>query len=188
VQRWLELETEKPIIYLSLGTMVTISEKLACCLIKAVKKLRCRVLWVSKLNSIPKNYQTDPDMHWSAWVPQPLLLANPRVKCFVSHAGSGAVQEALWFAKPMLCIPQIWDQSYNAWVIQALGVGRVIDKRNFSEAEITQYLVELLGDSGMQKNSKQYSQEVRTLNTSQAVSDYILSELGPTKPVIDAGI
>jgi|26BtaG_2_1085354.scaffolds.fasta_scaffold00056_6 UDP:flavonoid glycosyltransferase YjiC (YdhE family) len=174
-QDWLGRQAEKPVILVSLGSMVTITEKLSRCLIEAARKNRCRLLWVSRTNPIPTRFEQDQDIRWVSWAPQPSLLADYRIRGFVSHAGSGAVQEAFWFAKPLLCIPQIWDQPYNAWVVESLGVGKVINKNDFSEQQVSRYLNSILSDDTIGERMTQYSQEIRELDSDAAVSEYILS-------------
>lgn len=105
------------------------------------------------------------------------FLANERVKCFVSHAGSGAVQEAFWFAKPMLCIPQIRDQPYNAWVVENLGAGRTISRNRFSKSRVSHYLKHVLYDTEIRENISRYSQEVRKLNSEEAIRAYLFSTM-----------
>lgn len=179
-QAWLEMQPEKPVILASLGSMVSITTKLSTCLIRGAKENNCRILWVSRTDPIPVSFRNDPDIHWVSWAPQPTLLADQRIRGFISHAGSGAVQEAFWFAKPLLCIPQIWDQPYNAWVVESLGVGRVINKNHFSVMQVSRCLSDILHDDTMKKTIDRYSQEIRALDSSTEVSEYIFSACSPT--------
>lgn len=55
-------------------------------------------------------------------VPQPAVLRV--ADAFVTHAGMGSCTEALWYAVPMVAIPQAVDQPLNAAQLEALGVGR----------------------------------------------------------------
>lgn len=173
-QAWLEMQPHKPVILVSLGSMVTITNKLSHCLIKGAKQNECRILWVSRTDPLPESFRNDQDIRWVSWGPQPTLLADPRIRGFVSHAGSGAVQEAFWFAKPMLCIPQIWDQPYNAWVVASLGAGRVIDKGRFSVEQVSGYVSDILNDPSIKQTMDRHSREIRELNSGNAVTKYIL--------------
>ncbi|WP_417566812.1 glycosyltransferase [Marinobacter sp.] len=174
-EAWLEMQPKKPVILVSLGSMVTITKKLSDCLIVGAKENHCRILWVSRTNPIPDRLRNDSDIRWLSWAPQPSLLADKRIRGFVSHAGSGAVQEAFWFAKPLVCIPQIWDQPYNAWVVEELGAGRVINKSDFSAKEVSQCLSDILNDSTIKETLDRYSEEIRENNSGDAVSEYIFS-------------
>jgi UDP:flavonoid glycosyltransferase YjiC (YdhE family) len=174
---WLDMQPNKPVILVSLGSMVTITNKLSLCLIKGAKQNNCRILWVSRTDPLPENFRDDADIRWISWGPQPTLLADPRIRGFVSHAGSGAVQEAFWFAKPLLCIPQIWDQPYNAWVVESLGAGKVINKDRFSVEQVSSYLNDILHDSSIKESMDRYSREIREQDSGAKVSEYILAAL-----------
>jgi UDP:flavonoid glycosyltransferase YjiC (YdhE family) len=68
-------------------------------------------------------------VRYERWVSQSQVLSHDAVEFLVTHSGSGAVQEAIWFGQPMLCVPHAWDQYYYGWIVQNLGVGEVIAKR-----------------------------------------------------------
>lgn len=172
---WLEIQPDKPVVLVSLGSMVTITNKLSNCLIHGAKENHCRILWVSRTDPVPADFKDDPDIRWISWGPQPTLLADPCIRGFVSHAGSGAVQEAFWFAKPMLCIPQIWDQPYNAWVVESLGAGRVINKNRFTVEQVSRYLGDILNDNSIKQTMERHSREIRELDSGRQVSEYILA-------------
>lgn len=170
---WLNSSLNKPVILVSLGSMVSISQKLARSIVEAGKLNGCRILWISRSNPIPRNYQDDTDIRHVAWAPQPALLADDRIKGFISHAGSGAVQEAFWFGKPLLCIPQLWDQPYNAWVIESLGVGITIDKTDFSTPIISDALGSILHDETIRERMKTFSAEIRFSGTPEKLFNYM---------------
>lgn len=174
---WLEMQPDKPVILVSLGSMVTITNKLSRCLIKGAKENHCRILWVSRTDPVPENFKGDQDIRWISWGPQPMLLADRSIRGFVSHAGSGAVQEAFWFGKPMLCIPQIWDQPYNAWVVESLGAGRVINKNQFSVEQVSRYLGDILHDNSIKETMDGHSREIRELDSGTKVFEYVLAAL-----------
>eukprot|EP00038_Savillea_parva_P014983 m.12595 g.12595 ORF g.12595 m.12595 type:complete len:542 (+) comp2961_c0_seq1:151-1776(+) len=60
-------------------------------------------------------------------VPQAALLASGLVDVFVSHGGMNSVHEALYHGVPLVCLPHIGDQIYNANVVQSSGAGVMID-------------------------------------------------------------
>jgi MGT family glycosyltransferase len=55
-------------------------------------------------------------------VPQPAVLRV--ADAFVTHAGMGSCTEALWYAVPMIAVPQAVDQPLNSAHLETLGVGR----------------------------------------------------------------
>ena len=69
-----------------------------------------------------------------ATVPQPAVLSA--ADAFITHAGMGSCTEALWYAVPMVAIPQAVDQPLNAAQLETLGVGRHLTADVPSPAEI----------------------------------------------------
>lgn len=56
-------------------------------------------------------------------VPQPSVLAHPKVKMFVTHNGQNSTSESLVAGKPMLGIPIMDDQYEWARIIHLTGCG-----------------------------------------------------------------
>ena len=61
------------------------------------------------------------------WIPQNDILAHPRTKLFITHAGPNGVYEAAFHAVPMLALPQFGDQHVCAQQVKAAGAGLVLD-------------------------------------------------------------
>jgi UDP:flavonoid glycosyltransferase YjiC (YdhE family) len=94
-------------------------------------------------------------------VPQSALLGDDRIRAFVTHAGSGSTQEAIWFGKPMLCIPLAWDQYYNARVVELLGAGLRHTKSGAGRARLGRKLAAVASDPGLAERSSHLSDELR---------------------------
>lgn len=73
-----------------------------------------------------------PNVHVLSWAPQRSLLAHPRCRLFVSHAGYNSVLEAVHSGVPMLLLPVFFDQHRNARTVEYRGLGRLLEP-----AEIT---------------------------------------------------
>ena len=129
---WLNDSSLPPVIYVGFGTMIKGKLKFAKHIISAIRKLGFRVLWTSQEKPWP-DIETSPDIRWESWVPQTKILSHPKIELFITHAGSGAIQEALWFAKPTICIPFLWDQHYNAWVAEKLNCGVIMQRSKINE-------------------------------------------------------
>ena len=68
-----------------------------------------------------------PNVHIFKWLPQNDLLGHPKVKLFITHCGNNGQMEALFHAVPMVGLPVIADQWYNAMRIEYKGFGRKCD-------------------------------------------------------------
>lgn len=67
----------------------------------------------------------------------PFDLLLPRVQLVAHHAGIGTMAEALRAGLPQLLIPSAHDQPDNAWRLQQLGLGRILDP-NSDICQLTQ--------------------------------------------------
>jgi UDP:flavonoid glycosyltransferase YjiC (YdhE family) len=113
------------VVYVSFGTMLRVDRRLARAMFDALARLRLRGLW-----AIPEaqaralgDLAIPPHVRIERHVPQASVLRRPEVVCCVTHAGAGTVQESLWAGKPMLCVPALWDQFYNASWVERRGAG-----------------------------------------------------------------
>ncbi len=80
------------------------------------------------------------------WLPQNDLLASDKVKLLVTHCGQRSLFEAVYHAKPLLGVPLLYDQEYNAKFLEDRGYGESIDIHTFTEEEMTQKLKMVLED------------------------------------------
>lgn len=100
------------IIYFALGTNMR-SDKLGDVrLIQILEAFRSlpqyTFLWKFESDKLPA--EVPKNVHIRAWIPQNDLLANPKVKLFISHCGLLSTQEAIWHNVPILGLPIFADQ------------------------------------------------------------------------------
>ena len=80
------------------------------------------------------------------WLPQNDLLANSKVKLFITHCGQRGLFEAVYHAKPLLGVPLFYDQHYNAKFLETKGYGESIDIHTFTDDELRQKMTLVLED------------------------------------------
>lgn len=131
---WLYLNS-RSVIFVCLGTMVKGVFPFFNHIVQAAVTQGYRVLW-SYYEKPWKNSMDSADLRWEKWVPQLDILAHENVEIFISHCGSGAIRQALWFCKPVISIPFLWDQFYNAWVIEKLCGIPPLNKENITVKSI----------------------------------------------------
>lgn len=103
---------EKGVILFSLGSNVKsemLGEERLKEIIAALAEFPdYNIVWkidLSKLQlKMPKN------VFIKKWLPQNDILADKRLKLFISHAGGLSTQESTWHGQPMLALPVMFDQ------------------------------------------------------------------------------
>lgn len=170
---WIE-SSDLPTVYVSFGSAVDIDARFARAIYEGMRAVKAQVLW-----SLPSNQQSllsglaKPDnVRLESFVPQPEILQNSKVECFVTQGGPHSVQEALFGATPMLCIPFFVDQAYNSSVVERLGVGRRLWRRNVCEKSIAESVTEVLSNAAFRKNVAIISQDLIHNEGGSALAQY----------------
>ncbi|CAI4222143.1 unnamed protein product [Auanema sp. JU1783] len=89
-----------------------------------------------------------PNIHFRRWVPQVDLLADPRLKLFITHGGMNSIQEALLFGVPMITMPLFADQDANAALAAERGYSYTLNKFSITKEEVIRAIRSVLGVDG----------------------------------------
>lgn len=81
------------------------------------------------------------------WLPQVELLAHPNTKLLIAHAGAFSMNEAIYHGVPVISIPFLADQSYNARRAMEHGWGFVLDKDHINSQTLREAILSVLNDS-----------------------------------------
>ncbi len=143
---WLSKQT-RTIVYIGFGTLLCPEPSLLTSLARGIKAADVAAFWA--LPAAHRNYLASENLpaerfFFADFLPQAALLSSGRVKCFVTHAGANSVQESLVAGVPMLCIPIIYDQHYNASVAVRLGSALRLSRRKATGNKIRSSIQELL--------------------------------------------
>lgn len=179
---WLDRDPEKPVVYMAFGTMVAPSYPLIERAVKAVLKNNSRLLLASRNQpKLPSELVDREEFCWRPWAPQTAVLSHPAVVGFISHAGATSVQETLWYGKPILCIPSLWDQFYCSWVAEQLGFGIWADGTGSPPLPIEAKVDRLLTDSSLRENAVRLSRELHDEKGDQLITAELHSLLHATE-------
>lgn len=102
-----------------------------------------------------------PNVKISAWVPQNDILAHPKVKLFITHAGLLSSHEALWWGVPMVGIPFLADQHRNLHKSVMSGIAVKVDIHTFSTWEFKTAINEVLKNPKYKRNIEVKSKAFR---------------------------
>ncbi|GAA2439075.1 glycosyltransferase [Actinomadura vinacea] len=124
------------------------------------------------LGAVPANVEVH------RWVPQ--LAVLERADAFVTHAGSGGVNEGLYCGVPMIAVPQAVDQFMNADMLAEIGVGRRIDAGDATAEALRTALLDLTSDDEVAAGLAGIRAELRTEGGTARAAD-LVEELLPAR-------
>jgi UDP:flavonoid glycosyltransferase YjiC (YdhE family) len=170
---WIE-SSDRPVVYVSFGSAVDIDAKFARAIYNGLREIKAQVLWSLPAGQHPllSGLPEADNIRLESFVPQPEILGISKVKCFVTQGGPHSVQEALFGATPMLCIPFFVDQAYNSSVVEHLGVGKRLWRRNVSAQSVANAVNDILANPSFQKNVTAISQDFIRQEGGRAIAQY----------------
>ena len=160
-----EVNSESPLIYVSFGTLGSSDIQLMQRLIDVLGKLPYRVLlnvgdYIEQYKNVPKN------IYIAAWYPQPSVI--PHVDMVIHHGGNNSFTECLYFGKPALIMPYVWDGHDNATRVQETNHGLSLHRYNWTDEQMESSLQRLLDD-------------LTILDTLKKSSEHMQRQDGPAK-------
>ncbi|PSN34572.1 UDP-glucuronosyltransferase 2B18, partial [Blattella germanica] len=141
----------------SLGTNVfsnRISEEKINAFISAFSELPQKIIWKWESDILPGQPE---NVHIGRWFPQRGILAHPNIRLFISQCGLQSFQEAVFHAVPVLGIPFIVDQNFNAKKIQDSGIGVKLSFVDVTKESLTQSINEILHNVRYKENMDKFS-------------------------------
>ncbi|CAS00627.1 Protein CBG27165 [Caenorhabditis briggsae] len=78
------------------------------------------------------------NIHFSKWIPQRELLADPRLSAFMTHGGLGSVNEVSYLGKPNVMCPIMGDQMRNAKMLARHNGSVEISKHSLGNSKIVE--------------------------------------------------
>ncbi|KAL1060034.1 hypothetical protein V6Z11_1Z131900 [Gossypium hirsutum] len=109
---WLETKPSNSVVYVSFGSMVSLSEEQIAELAWGLKESNMYFLWVvrdSEQQKLPKWFLDSLEM-----------LAHRTVGCFVTHCGWNSTLEGLSLGVPMIGVPKWTDQLTDAKFVEEI--------------------------------------------------------------------
>lgn len=164
---------EKPVIYISLGTVVKGAKTFFCHCMKAFADEDVTVIMavgktfpIKKLKNVPSNFYV------CSFVPQLAVLEKADV--FVTHGGMNSVSEALVCGVPMVVIPFMADQPTNARRIQELGLGKKLEYKKVNASVLRNEALAVLQDDEMKRKVSYMQQKMEICPGNVAGAEQIL--------------
>lgn len=117
--KWLESKPAQSVVYVSFGSMVSLTDEQMEEVAWGLKQSGMSFLWVlreAEQSKLPIGYRDSVKEKGLivTWCNQLELLANQAIGCFVTHCGWNSTLESLSLGVPVVCLPQWADQLPDA--------------------------------------------------------------------------
>ena len=173
----LPTETERPVVYLTLGTVVNDPE-LARSVLDAVQDLPISLVVTTGPGVDPSVLGERPaNVLAATFIPQALLM--PHVSAVVSHTGSGTMLGALASGLPQVCLPRGADQFANADRVQSIGAGVRLLPEEVTPHSLRSALTTILGDPAYTRAAQRIQAEIEAMPSAAEVLDDLVAETMP---------
>lgn len=144
VKEWLDTHSKGSVVYVALGTEVSLSEAQINELALGLELSWVPFFWALRKSSSNQqntntiDYQLLADgfeervkgrgIVWKTWAPQLKILSHESVGGFLTHCGWSSCIEGLMFGHPLIMLPFLVDQGLNARVLEDKQVGLEIQR------------------------------------------------------------
>ena len=135
-----------PLLYVSFGSLGAGDTELLKRIVAAVGKSRYRALvnvgdYTGAYSELPPNVIID------GWYPQPSVI--PQTDVVIHHGGNNSFTECLYFGKPAIIMPYVWDGHDNAMRVQETGHGLHLHRYDWTDDVLLDAIERCLNDEAM---------------------------------------
>eukprot|EP00079_Xenopus_tropicalis_P008717 XP_002932072.2 PREDICTED: UDP-glucuronosyltransferase 1-1-like isoform X3 [Xenopus tropicalis] len=146
---------EHGFVVFSLGSMVSeIPMNKAMDIAEALKSIPQKVFW-RYTGKAPPNL--GENTHLVKWLPQNDLLAHPKARAFITHAGSHGIYEGICNAVPMVMMPLFGDQMDNAKRIESRGAGLTLNVLHMTPEDLSNAVRAVINNPVYKENIQRMS-------------------------------
>ena len=150
---------EDPLLYISYGSLGAGDTDLLKRVIAAVGEMPVRALvnvgdYEDQYGGLPENVRI------SGWYPQPSVISQ--VDAVIHHGGNNSFTECLYFGKPAIIMPYVWDGHDNATRVQETGHGFKLDRYDWTDEQLANLINRCLTDQKMQETLADTSRHMQS--------------------------
>ena len=169
---------DKPLIYISFGSLGAGDTDLLKRLIATIGELPYRAL--VNVGDYKDTYQDVPgNVVIESWFPQPSVI--PQVDAVIHHGGNNSFTECLYFGKPAIIMPYVWDGHDNATRVDETGHGFKMPRYDWTSEELAAKLDFMINDRAMQEKLAATSRHMQSQDGPQkaaGILDALLTKSG----------
>lgn len=175
---WVErlLATGRPTVYVTLGTEVSrepgVYPDVLQTIVAGVRQMPVNLIVTVGRDKDPSELGPQPaNVHVERYIPQSLLL--PYCDLAVMHAGSNSLLQAIDAGLPMVLVPLIADQFFNAGVAQSLRLGQVVHREQLTPSSMRATAEDVLTNPTYRQKVGQLQAEMHSLPDQQYAADLV---------------
>ncbi|XP_019157928.1 PREDICTED: UDP-glycosyltransferase 74B1-like isoform X1 [Ipomoea nil] len=169
--KWLKSKPNQSVVYISFGSMVSLSTKQMDEIAWALIASELNFLWVvreSERSKLPQGFVDSARGKGLvvSWCNQLEMLAHPAIGCFVTHCGWNSTLELLSLGVPTVAMPQWSDQFTDAKFIEEIwkvGVRPKLDKYGIVNREELVFCLKEVMEGEMSEEIKRNARKWREL-------------------------
>ena len=169
-----DLPSDKPILYISLGTLFNENVAFYRLCFEAFALMNFHVVLsignkiaIDSLGEIPANFTVQNR------VPQLALLK--RVSAFITHGGMNSVHEALYHHVPLVVVPQAADQLFVAERVAQVGAGVRLDNHQLTIERLRSRVREVLDRPNYRQSAAVIGESLKTAGGTRRSADEIFA-------------
>ncbi len=164
-----------PLLYISFGSLGAGDTDLLKRIIEVIGRSRYRAL-VNVGDYAGAYAELPPNVHIASWFPQPSVI--PQVDAVIHHGGNNSFTECLYFGKPAIIMPYVWDGHDNAMRVQETGHGFRSPRYDWSDEDLLQKIETCLTDPEMQARLKATSAHMQARIGTEKAADHLTELAG----------
>ncbi|WP_268624254.1 macrolide family glycosyltransferase [Paenibacillus alvei] len=149
----------KKIIYISMGTILSLEPEIFQMCIEAFKDLDVYVIVSDKNLSARNDIEIPSNFFVYRHVPQLEVLNYCNV--FITHCGMNSTNEGLYFNTPLVMIPSVNDQHMVAQRVEQAGAGIRLEKNKLSSSQIKSAVLEVMHNPLYKLNCEHIGRSLR---------------------------
>eukprot|EP01062_Namystynia_karyoxenos_P077716 TRINITY_DN7874_c0_g1_i1.p1 TRINITY_DN7874_c0_g1~~TRINITY_DN7874_c0_g1_i1.p1 ORF type:complete len:579 (+),score=137.77 TRINITY_DN7874_c0_g1_i1:76-1737(+) len=175
---WVERCTERglPLVYMNMGTAAVLTPEMVRHMLGFANSGEQCVVWkLGKAQQAHLDQQLLGTVWLSEWLPfHPVhLLADPRLRVFVTHCGDTSVAEALAVGVPLVGIPLFADQPDVCARVRDAEAGEVVWKEQLTGAALGTEVRRVIADPQYARSAARLAALSRRLRGPQTAADFI---------------
>ena len=159
LQQWLMDKPDKSIVYISMGSMFSITYEAGEAFINGILRTNYSAIWAIRQPEIVERLEIDAERAFTTkWAPQLSVLKHKAIRMALLHGGANGINEALYNGVPLIVVPLAGDQRGLGNRVVHQGLGVMLDFKTLTAEKITSSINEI--DSGDYRRNVERLQKI----------------------------